>query len=113
PPLKLRVAGRSFDQENKKYVPVDYKFAITPLIPSVIKNRTFEAISNNMIRQNVGLLLFSTASKHSAITSPEGTYNNFYNENNEPNTGDYVINPVPTDYFFEVVTQPSGFKEEV
>src|SRR5690606_24767076 len=56
---------------------------------------------------------FSTASKHSAITSPEGTYNNFYNENNEPNTGDYVINPVPTDYFFEVVTQPSEFKEEV
>ena len=113
PPLKQRVAGRTFDETTKKYIPIDYKFAITPLVPTTIKGKNFEAIRDNMIRQNVGLALFGTAAKHSAILNSNNEFNKFYESPGVPYTGDYTINPVPIESFFEVVKQPSKYKEEV
>ena len=112
PPLKQRVAGRTFDETTNKFIPIDYKFAITPLIPTVVKDKNYEIIRNNMIRQNVGLALFATASKHSAILNSENKFNKLYESKGVPYTGDYTINPVPIEYFFEVVKQPSDYKGE-
>jgi len=110
-PLKFRVAGRTYDENKKIFIPIDYKFAITPLLGTTVKGKVYESIKDNMLRQNVHLMLFSSGSKHSAITS-DGEYNSFYDKDGKPYTGDYTINPVPVEYFYEVVNSPDHYKEE-
>lgn len=110
PPMKFRSPGRTFDEKSQSFVPTDYKYAITPLLGTVIKNKSYEIVKNNMIRQNIHLALFQSASKHSAITN-NGKYNTFY-EDGKPYTGDYTINPIPVEYFYEVVNSPDYYKEE-
>ena len=100
PPQKWQYAGSTtyFDTKTNQEItiPVFYKFSVTPLIPSAIKSTTFESIHDNLIKQNVGLALFESGSKMSAITDSEGNFNPFYENQQErtPYTGDYIINKI-------------------
>ncbi len=112
PPLKIRVVGQTFDSKTNKFIPIDYKFAVSPLLPQVVKGKAFEAVKDNMLRQNISIGLFKSGSKHSAITN-NGNNNKFYNTDGTVNTNDYTINPIFTEYIFEVVPSPTDYKEEV
>lgn len=108
-PLKTRVAGHVFDPVTQRYVPFDLKQAIIPLIPSLVKGKAFEQIRDNMLRQNVSILTFKTASKHSSITD-NGKHNNFYNPDGTVYTGDYTTNPLRVEYMYGVVASPTKYK---
>ena len=114
PPLKLRVVGYTQDKEGN-VIPLDYKFAISPLLGSVVKTKGYEVIKDNMLRQQVSLGLFNSASKHSSIGVMKDNklqQNALYNEDNTPNSGDWVLNPIQQDFIFEVVPSPKNYKEE-
>jgi len=112
PPLKIRVVGFTKNAQGIP-IPVDYKFAVSPLVGSVVQGKAFEQVKDNMIRQNVSIGLFKTASKHSSIVNDEGTHNNFYNEDNSVNEKDYVLNPIHTEFIFEVMPSPEDYKGSV
>ena len=109
PPEKIRVVGFTKNAQGIP-IPVDYKFAVSPLVGSVIQGKAFEKVKDNMIRQNVSIGLFKTASKHSSIVNDKGTHNNFYNEDGSVNEGDYVLNPIHTEFIFEVMPSPEDYK---
>ena len=112
PPLKIRVVGFTKNAQGRP-IPVDYKFAVSPLVGSVVQGKAFEKVKDNMIRQNVSIGLFKTASKHSSIVNDEGTHNNFYNEDGSVNEKDYVLNPIHTEFIFEVMPSPEDYKGSV
>jgi hypothetical protein len=113
PPLKIRVVGFTKNAQGIP-IPVDYKFAVSPLVGSVVQGKAFEKVKDNMIRQNVSIGLFKTASKHSSIVNDEGTHNNFYNEEDgSVNEKDYVLNPIHTEFIFEVMPSPEDYKGSV
>ena len=112
PPKKIRVVGFVYDNKTKRFVPVDYKFAVSPLLPNLVKDKAYQVVKDNMIRQNVSLGLFKSASKHSAIID-NGKFNKLYNEDGSVNTGDYVTNPIHSEFIFEVVTSPEDYKEKL
>ena len=112
PPLKIRVVGFTKNAQGIP-IPVDYKFAVSPLVGSVVQGKAFEKVKDNMIRQNVSIGLFKTASKHSSIVNNEGTHNNFYNEDGSVNEKDYVLNPIHTEFIFEVMPSPENYKGSV
>jgi len=111
PPIKIRQAGFTTDK-NGLIIPIDYKFAVSPLLGTAIQGKSFQSVRDNMLRQGVDLFLFNSGSKHSAITK-DNTYNNFYNEDNSVNTGDYTINPILWEHMFEQQVSPSKFKGKV
>jgi hypothetical protein len=113
PPKKIRVVGQTFDSKTKRFVPIDYKFAVSPLLPQIVKGKAFGAVKDNMLRQNVSIATFKSASKHSSIVNSNGTNNKFYNIDGSVNTEDYVTNPVFTEFIFEVQASPKDYKEEV
>lgn len=115
PPLKLRVVGYTQDKEGN-VIPIDYKFAISPLLGTIVKGKGYEAIKDNMLRQQVSLGLFNTASKHSSVgVLKDGKLqqNALYNEDGTPNTSDWVLNPIQQDFIYEVVPSPKDYKEDV
>jgi len=112
PPKKLRVVGFTFNRKTNRFVPIDYKFAVSPLLPNLVEGKTYEVVKDNMLRQNISLGLFKSASKHSAITS-DGKFNDLYNKDGSVNTGDYTINPIYSEFIFEVVASPKDYKGSV
>ena len=113
PPLKIRVVGNMFDSKSGQYLPVDYKFAVSPLLSSVVKDKAWGDIRKNMLRQNVSLATFKSASKHSSILNDSGEHDKMYNEDGTVYTGDYTLNPIHTEYIFEVVPSPKDYKGEI
>ena len=114
PPLKLRVVGYTQDKDGN-VIPIDYKFAISPLLGTIVKGKGYEVIKDNMLRQQVSLVLFNSASKHSSIGVMKDNklqQNALYNEDNTPNSGDWVLNPIQQDFIFEVVPSPKTYKGE-
>ena len=111
PQIKIRQTGYVFDEASGRFCPIDYKLSLMPLLPHIVKGSAFETIRENMLRQNVSIATFKTASKHSSITAA-GKHNNLYNADGSINTGDYAINPVHVEYTFEVVASPDHFKGE-
>ena len=117
-PQKWQYSGTSLHRlKNGKQiaVPVFYKFSVVPLIPSAIKNTPFEKIHENLIRQNVGLALFESGSKHASVLNEEGEFNKFFEdkENRTPYTGDYTVNPIFYQYLKEQVNVEPELKEKV
>ena len=116
-PEKWQYSGTSVKDINGKsiVIPVFYKFSVMPLIPSAIKNTPFEEIHKNLIRQNVGLALFESGSKHASFQNEEGEFNKFFENNKErtPFTGDYTINTIFYQYLKEQVNIEPELKEKV
>lgn len=112
-PEKWQYAGNT--QTETISAPVFYKFSVMPLIPSMIKNTPFEEIHNNLVKQSVGLALFSSGSKASAINNPDGKFNPFYEDYSKrtPYTGEYTINPVHFQHLKEQVNVEPEVKEKV
>lgn len=119
PPQKWQYAGSTayFDTKTNQEItiPVFYKFSVAPLIPSAIKGTSFESIHDNLIKQNVGLALFESGSKMSAITDSEGNFNSFYENQQErtPYTGEYIINTINYEHLKEQVNIDPEIKEKV
>lgn len=112
-PQKWQYAGTAIDGEYT--LPVFYKFSVAPLIPSMIKGKSFEQIHDNLIKQNVGLALFESGSKISGIMNPEGGFNQFYSdyEKRTPFEGEYTINPIFYNYLKEQVNIDPELKGKV
>jgi RimJ/RimL family protein N-acetyltransferase len=107
PPLKLRVTGFSRNS-NGEIIPIDLKFALSPLLGTVVKGKGYEQVRDKMIKQNISIGAFASASKHSAtINTTTGKYNDLYQEE------DYLTDEVPQDFIYEVVSSPNKLKEEV
>jgi hypothetical protein len=113
-PVKIRVAGWTQDK-SEKAVPIDYKFAVVPLLPQALKNTPFEEIHNNMLKQGVGIGLFESGSKHSAIMNSPTEFNKFYDneEKTVAYTGEYVTNSINYDFIFDVLNVEPKLKDEV
>jgi hypothetical protein len=109
PPLKIRVVGFTQNEQGIP-IPIDYKFAVSPLVGSIVEGKAFEQVKDNMIRQNVSIGTFKSASKHSSILNDQGTHNNFYNEDGSINESDYTLNPIHTEFIFEVMPSPEDYK---
>jgi hypothetical protein len=105
PSLKLRYTGQIFDNKNQRWIPADYKFAITPLLPNAIQGTEFEKVRNKMLESNTVLGLFGSASKHSALLNDKGEFNTF--ESN------WTQNPINVEYLFEVVKTQEDYKNKV
>ena len=112
-PQKWQYAGIAID--NGRTLPVFYKFSVAPLIPSMIKGKSFEKIHDNLVRQNVGLALFDSGSKISGVMNDTGEFNQFYSDYNKrtPYEGDYTINPIFYNYLKEQVNIEPELKEKV
>lgn len=111
PQIKIRQAGYVYDSKTGRFAPIDYKLSLMPLLPTLVKGKAFAVIRDNMLRQNVSIGTFKTASKHSSITN-EGKHNSLFDKDGNVNKGDYTINPIHLEYTFEVVASPEHFKEE-
>lgn len=112
-PQKWQYSGTTID--NGFTVPVFYKFSVAPLIPSMIKGTSFEQIHDNLIKQNIGLALFESGSKHSAILNEDGKFNPFYSNYSErtPFEGEYTVNPIFYNYLKEQVNVEPELKGKV
>jgi len=113
--VKVRYTGWTKDQNNGKAVPVDYKFSLLPLLPEAILGTPFQQIHENLIKQGVGIALFQSGSKHSAVLNPDGKYNPFYADESKtvPYTGQYTTNPIHYEFLFDVLNVEPEFKDEV
>jgi hypothetical protein len=118
-PQKWQYAGNTtysnIESNQQITAPVFYKFSVVPLIPSAIKGTPFEEIHDNLVKQNVGLALFESGSKMSAITDSEGNFNPFYENQQErtPYTGIYTINTINYEHLKEQVNIEPELKEKV
>jgi hypothetical protein len=118
-PQKWQYAGNTtysnIESNQQITAPVFYKFSVVPLIPSAIKGTPFGEIHDNLVKQNVGLALFESGSKMSAITNSEGNFNPFYENQQEriPYTGNYTINTINYEHLKEQVNIEPELKEKV
>jgi len=67
------------------FVPALHKYAIVPLIPSVIAGTPYEKLNNRMLRQRVGYATFASGSKIETLTDENGQINDFYGEDGDFN----------------------------
>jgi len=71
PVYKVQHAGNLKNTRNVPTVPITaiHKFALYPMIPTVIQNTPLDAIHKQMIKEGVDYALFQSGSKLSSITS--------------------------------------------
>jgi len=91
-----------------------YKFALFPLIPSVIKGTKLEALHNKMMAEGVDCLTFKSGSKVSTITT-NATSDKFYSdvESRTLATTPFTKNPIYVDYLKDQVEASDKFKGQI
>lgn len=71
---------------DELYAPTFYKLSVMPLIPSVIKGTTLEALNNNMLKNKIGISVFASGNKVGAKNVRD-----FYNNEGGFNTDNTSI----------------------
>ena len=111
-PIKAQYAGPL--ESDLLAVPGFHKFSLMPLIPSLIKNTSFEHINRNFMEKGIDYALFESGSKIATITK-DGEYDKLYDDYDKktPYTGDYQKNTVYLQYLKEQVEIANHFKDKV
>lgn len=92
-----------------------HKFALLPLIPTVIKGTKLEQVHNNMMKNDIDYATFQTGSKVSTIVK-DGTLeaDNIYLDNNVINEDiEFTKNPVYVKFLKDQLDINSEFKNKV
>jgi len=111
PVYKIQNFGHLADTQ----LPVNamHKFALAPLIPSVIKGSDLESLHNQMMMSGIQYVTFQTGSKVGSVTS-DGKADQIYDDETEQKTlkKDIVFTPnvVYLEYLKNVTSVPSKFK---
>lgn len=118
PPLKLRLVGFTQDPQTGQVIPFDAKFAVSPLLGSVVANTNYGKLAEKMKANNASIFTYSSAIKHSGlgIVDENGKVinNSLYDKEGNFNEEEpFVVNPVFQDFIYEVVTSPEDYKEYV
>jgi len=107
-PIKAQYSGTiaNTPQVLGEYLRIDAfdKFALVPMMPSAIKGKGLEKISNNMIRNNIGYGVFESGSKKAALTK-DGKFNDLYSEN--PLTNDKYWGYLKEQVYLEPKIKPN------
>lgn len=122
PPYKLQYFGplvaKSKDYANGTEVPVTafHKFALVPLIPSVIKGSDFEVLHKEMLRNNIQYATFATGSKVGGVTA-DGKPDEIYEPGSDSKSLkpkiNFTKNTINVEYLKEVTSVPSKMKGKV
>ena len=113
PPYKLFYSGNIKEAQ----LPMNsmHKFALMPLIPSIIKGGDLESLHNQMIEKGIGYSLFSTGSKTSHIAangSADVIYDEGVNEKQLKSNIEFTPNTIYVDYLKNVTAVPKKFKSK-
>lgn len=101
-----------------------HKFALFPLIPTVIKGTNLEKLHSKMMNEGIDYLTFKSGSKISTLGSPSynkegevtGTkYDKFYSDTQKRELSEtpFIKNPVYVDYLKDQVEASAKFKGKV
>lgn len=119
-PIKSRQQGFSYDEATGQFIPIDFKFAVSPLIPSISDTKAFSIIRDRMLSEGVSMALFASASKHSATLMPievdgktEYRHNLFYDKDGNVSKEKLHSNSFFISQQFDVVASPEDFKKKV
>lgn len=98
------------------YLPLQalHKFALFPLIPSVVKGTNLENLHNKMMKEGIDYLTFKSGSKISTITKG-GTADTLYSDTQKRVMSEtpFTKNPIYADYLKDQVEASSKFKNKV
>jgi hypothetical protein len=83
-PQKLQYTGTLVNSLGRN-IPAGRKFAVYPLIPSMIRGKALENLERQMKENQVGMAFFESASKFGFRLKEDGTRNQFYNNNGDLN----------------------------
>ena len=91
-----------------------HKFALFPLIPTVIKGTNLEKLNSKMMNEGIDYLTFKSGSKISTITK-EGKADKFYanTQKRELSEAPFTKNPIYVDYLKDQVEASVKFKGKV
>lgn len=111
PVFKLQNYG---NLANDTVLPVTamHKFALVPLIPSMIKGMELETLHKEMLRNNIQYATFASGSKVGAITS-DGKPDNIFTDDTQTaikTTFDLTPNTVHVEFLKESASVPSHYK---
>ncbi len=99
-------------------LPAGHKFAVAPLIPTVIKNTSLEILHNKMVSQQISYAVFQSGSKIVSI-GKDGALSKFYTQksNQEPAfaKSDYTFNKnvIYKPFLKEQVKSDNAFKRKI
>lgn len=96
-----------------------HKFALMPLIPTVIKNSELEQLHNRMMQENIQYVTFGTGSKVSTLTS-NGTVDDIYTDDTQTKIKPYdkeknifTPNVIYLEYLKDVTKVNTSYKEKI
>ena len=112
PVYKLQNFG--FVEDTVLPVLAMHKFALMPLIPSVIKGKELESLHKQMLKNNVQYATFGSGSKIGGVTS-NGELDKIFEEGNKKLKKDIVFtkNKIHGAYIKEAASVPSKLKGKV
>jgi predicted NAD-dependent protein-ADP-ribosyltransferase YbiA (DUF1768 family) len=97
-----------------------HKFALAPLIPSMIKNSDLESLHKQMIKQNIQYVTFQTGSKVGSVTSEvnekgKAVADKIYNDDEQKSLKTdikFTPNTVYLEYLKDVTKVPVSYKNK-
>jgi hypothetical protein len=113
PVYKLQNFGHLANTE----LPVNamHKFALMPLIPSVIKGSDFESLHHQMMKSGIQYATFQTGSKVGSVTKdgkPDQIYNDEVEQKNLKSDIEFTPNVVYLEYLKNVTAVPTKYKNK-
>ena len=111
PAYKLQYSGPLSD--TKMPVLAFHKFALIPLIPSVIQGSDLEKLHERMLKNNVQYVTYESGSKVGIVTSNGKPDNIYDNEGNFIEDQSLTHNIIYPEFLKEVTSVPNAYKSKV
>ena len=90
-----------------------HKFAVAPLIPSVIEGSELQKIHENMMREGINYVTFQTGSKVGSITNANGKADSIFTDDTQIKIKDdikFTNNKIYLEYLKNVTSVPTKYK---
>lgn len=105
------------DYDGYLYAPAFHKFAVMPLIPSMIKGTALERINEDMIRSGHDYYTFESGSKVANVGEPISFFKNDDYHKRDPNVqsenNQFAVNRIFTEFLGEQVEMSPEWKNKV